>query len=95
MDAVDEEDFRKLFGYVTLVGIELSLDLLQEGLVLQWIAVIGVAGGDDEIQYLAFLVASPAEFQSTPPQGGRRVPCPAFVDCIVRFNPRPRRGGAT
>ena len=35
MDAVDEEDFRKLFGYVALVGIKLSLDFLQEGLVLQ------------------------------------------------------------
>ena len=45
MDAVDEEDFRKLFGYVPLVGIKLSLDFLQESLVLERLAVVGVAGG--------------------------------------------------
>ena len=52
MDAVDEEDFRKLFGYVPLVGIKLSLDFLQKGLVLQWVAVVGVSGGY-EVEYLA------------------------------------------
>jgi len=38
-----------------------------EGLVLQWVAVVGVSGGDDEVQYLAFLVQQQVQLEAVEP----------------------------
>lgn len=67
MYALVEEHLRQVLGNITLVAIKFAEKLFLEHFNNPRVAVIGIAGGEAETEYLPFFIANEMELEAMGP----------------------------
>ena len=70
LDSVDEQPAEQLLSDISSVTHQLSVDVLNETAAFQRFAVINIAGGEHEIDNLAFLIAYQMQLETEEPSHG-------------------------
>lgn len=97
MDPIHEQDLGQFLGNVSLVSEQLTVNPPDEPLVLQWLTVIDIGGGNGEAQDLAPVIDNDMELETVEPSHGGLAHLGQILEHFVvldAFVPaHPHRGG--